>query len=282
MTVVIAGCGDLGTEAGLRFAATGRPVLGLRRTPELLPEQIVGQAVDLARERPRLPADTEIVVIVTSADERTEDGYRQAYVDPLDHVLDALEEAGADPARVLFVSSTSVYDAADGRWVDEDTPITPPTATAQVVREAEQRLHERTSRGTVVRLGGLYGPGRDRLIEQVRSGRATAGSSPQYTNRIHRDDAAAALVHLATRVDDPASLYLGVDDDPAERRTVMEFLARELGVAPPAQDDTGRSSRGAGKRCRNDRLRASGFDFTYPSYREGYRAVLGGAGERHP
>ncbi|QYJ03263.1 SDR family oxidoreductase [Nocardioides panacisoli] len=278
MTVVMAGCGDLGTETALRFAATGRTVVGMRRTPAHLPEPILGQAVDLARERPSFPADTEIVVVATSADERTEAGYRRAYVDAVDHVLDAVEQAGADP-RILLVSSTSVYDASDGRWVDEDTVVSPPTDTARVVLEAEERFLARAGRGTVLRLGGLYGPGRDRLISQVRDGRATVGPTPQWTNRIHRDDAAAALVHLATQVEAPGPRYLGVDDEPAERRAVMEFLAAELGVPGPVEVDE--PARSAGKRCRNDRLRDTGFTFAHPTFREGYRAVLGGAGSRH-
>lgn len=281
MTAVLAGCGDLGTEVGLRLAATGRRVVGLRRTPEHLPDAILGQAVDLSRERPDIPADTELIVIATTADESDADGYRRAYLAAVDHVLDGVEAAGARPSRILFVSSTAVHDESDGGWVDEETPISPPTATAQVVRDAELRLLERSAVGTVVRLGGLYGPGRGRLIEQVRSGHATVPSTPQYTNRIHRDDAAEVLIHLGTRVADPDDVYLGVDDEPVQRREVMEFLAAELEVPGPVVDESATSRRGAGKRCRNDRLRATGFSFTYPTFREGYRAVLAGHGTRH-
>ena len=57
-TIVLAGCGDLGTETGLRFAARGHRVLGLRRRPQLLPAEIEGVAADLSVACPTLPADT--------------------------------------------------------------------------------------------------------------------------------------------------------------------------------------------------------------------------------
>ena len=119
MTVLIAGCGDLGTEAGLRFAAAGFPVLGWRRSPEKIPAPLAGRAADLTGTLPRVPADTDIVVICVAAGERTEAAYRSAYVDGTSNVLDALERDGVQPRRILFVSSTAVYGDADGGWLDE-------------------------------------------------------------------------------------------------------------------------------------------------------------------
>jgi len=170
MTVVLAGCGDLGTEAALRFAALGHHVLGLRRSAEKLPASIDGVSIDLGATRPTLPADTEIVVVALSAGSRDVDTYRASYVDGLRNVLDALDEAGAVDAQVLFVSSTAVYDVDDGSVVDETTPATGASPTAEVILEAEALLHARRPDGIVLRLGGIYGPGRERLITQVRDG----------------------------------------------------------------------------------------------------------------
>ena len=135
----------------------------------------------------------------------------------------------------------------------------------------------------VLRLGGIYGPGRTRLIDQVRGGTAVAPAEPRYTNRIHRDDAAAAIVHLCTMAADPGPVYLGVDNDPAELGEVQRFLAAELGLPRPASAAVcGEPSRGGNKRCSNALLRSTGFEFTYPTFREGYRAILAGEGVRHP
>ncbi|CAN7243380.1 SDR family oxidoreductase [Arthrobacter sp. LjRoot14] len=304
MTVLMAGCGDLGTEAGLRFAAAGHRVVGWRRSPDKLPAAIEGVAADLtAPPLPQIPAGTTAVVIAVAADSPTEEAYRAAYVDGLSNVLDALERArehdgAAAPSplrRVLFVSSTAVYGDADGGWVDEGTTPAPGGFSGRIIREAEDLLHRRLP-GTgitpvVLRLGGIYGPGRTRLIDQVRSGTAVAPAEPRYTNRIHRDDAAAAIVHLCTMAAEPGPVYLGVDNDPAELGEVQRFLADELGLPRPSSDvpvgDSGGAaggepSRGGNKRCSNALLRSTGFEFAYPTFREGYRAILAGEGVRHP
>lgn len=286
MTILLAGCGDLGTEAGLRFHALGHRVVGWRRSPAKLPAAIEGVAADLsAPGLPRVPADTTAVVIAVAADSPTEEAYRAAYVDGLTHVLDALERDGVRPQRVLFVSSTAVYGDAGGGWVDENTSPRPGGFSGRVLLEAEQLLQAAFSgtatTATSLRLGGIYGPGRTRLIDQVRGGTAVVPEDARYTNRIHRDDAAAAIVHLATVPPEPAPVYVGVDNDPADLGTVLRFLAAELGLAEPPVGDAG-PARGGNKRCRNDLLRSTGFEFAFPSFREGYRDILAGNGVRHP
>ena len=133
---------------------------------------------------------------------------------------------------------------------------------------AEELFTERLPTGTVLRLSGLYGAGSTRLMDQVREGRVTVPH--RWTNRIHREDAAAAVVHLLTRPETPERLYLGTDDEPAQLGDVTAFLADRLGSpAPPPADP----ARGHGKRLSNARLRATGWEPTRPSYREGYADV---------
>lgn len=286
MTVLLAGCGDLGTEAGLRFAAAGQRVIGWRRSPAKLPSAIEGAAADLGSpDLPPVPADTSAVVIAVAADSPTEEAYRAAYVRGVANVLDALKRDGVAPARILFVSSTAVYGDASGGWVDESTTPAPSGFSGRVLMEAEELLHARLagtdSTGISLRLGGIYGPGRTRLIDQVKSGSAVIPEDVRFTNRIHRDDAAAAIVHLATMEAAPAPAYVGVDNEPADLGTVLRFLAGELGLPAPTVGDAG-PARGGNKRCGNDLLRGTGFSFTFPTFREGYRDVIAGNGIRHP
>ena len=284
-TVLLAGCGDLGTETGLRFVDAGWHAIGLRRAAHRLPTAIEGVAADLTGDLgpvvDALPARLDALVHAPTAAERTADAYRAVYVDGLARLLDTLEAAGRAPHRVLVVSSTAVYDVTDGSTVDEDIPVQPTTETARALVEAEHALHARRPDGIALRLAGIYGPGRTRLIDAVREGRARLPESPVTTNRIHRDDAAAAIVHLVTAVVDPAPCYLGVDDTPADLGEVLRFLAAELGLPEPPVGPVERT-RGGHKVCRNDRLVATGFRCTYTSYREGYRAILAGTGVRHP
>ena len=294
MTVLIAGCGDLGTEVGLRFAALGHRVVGLRRNAAVLPAEIEGQSVDLSVQKPAVPVDTEIVVVAIAPGTPDPTAYRAAYVDGVRNLLDALDEARVTPRRVLLVSSTAVYDVSDASWVDEQTTANPKPGTDAALLEAEQLLHARLPQAVIFRLSGIYGPGRERLITQVRGGRATLSASARHTNRIHRDDAAAAIVHLRLRAEEPAPLYLGVDSAPVQSNEVLVFLAEELGLPAPATEATPaaeaagasaatrESRRGGDKRLRNRLLLDTGFTFGDPTYREGYRAVLAGNGIRHP
>jgi nucleoside-diphosphate-sugar epimerase len=294
MTILIAGCGDLGTEVGLRFARLGHDVVGLRRNASVLPPEISGQSIDLSLDKPVIPPHTEYVVVAIAAGSPTEAAYRAAYLDGLSNLLDALDDAEGAPSRVLLVSSTAVYSIADGSRVDEQTPANPKPGTDSIVFDAERMLHQRLPAATVLRLAGIYGPGRERLIRQVRNG-AQLSAESRHTNRIHRDDAAAAIVHLLLRPEPPAPLYLGVDNAPVPANEVLTFLAAELGLPEPtlepkrreptrpgAEAPTLESQRGGDKVLSNDLLRETGFTFSYPTYREGYRALLAGSGIRHP
>ena len=286
MTVLIAGCGDLGTEVGLRFAQLGHRVVGLRRNASVLPAEIDGQSVDLSITKPVIQADTEFVVIAISAGSPTVTAYRAAYLDGLRNLLDAIDDAQVTPRRVLLVSSTAVFDVNDGSRVDEQTPANPKPGTDSIVLDAERMLHQRLPAATVLRLAGIYGPGRERLIKQAQNGAGLSAQS-RHTNRIHRDDAAAAIVHLLLRTEHPAPLYLGVDNAPVPANEVLTFLAAELGLPAPTVDESNEptsnreSQRGGDKLLSNQLLRQTGFTFSYPSYREGYRALLSGRGTRH-
>jgi nucleoside-diphosphate-sugar epimerase len=252
-------------------------VLGLRRRPERLPAALAGQAVDLRRTTPRLPRDTAIVIVALTADARTAQDYQDTYVTGTSRVLDAIERDLPSPPRTVLVSSTAVYSTSDGSWVDESTPATASTPTGAALRDAEECLATRLPGAIVLRLAGLYGPGRGTLLRNVRAGTARMPAEPLYTNRIHCDDAAGAITHLATRAPDPEPVYLGVDHQPVERAALLRFLADELGAPhPPVAAEV--PSRGRGKRCRGRRLRATGFTYAYPTYREGYRALLAAEG----
>ena len=167
MNLLIAGCGDLGTELGLQALAAGHRVHGLRRRAEVLPDGFHPISADLAADLPPLPGDIEVVAFTTAADRRDVEAYRRAYVTPTGQVLDALEAAGSSPHRVLFTSSTAVYGVDDGSEVDEDTPTDPTSATGEVLVEAEETLWARRPDAVSLRLAGVYGPGRTRLIDNL-------------------------------------------------------------------------------------------------------------------
>jgi nucleoside-diphosphate-sugar epimerase len=277
---LIAGCGYVGTALGVELAAAGHEVFALRRRPQGLPAPLRPLAADLADPETLagLPAGIEGVIYTAAAGGRSEAAYRAAYLDGLRNLIERLAAADPPPRRLLYASSTSVYGQQDGRWVDEDSATEPGDFSGRLVLAGERALAEGPIPATAVRFGGIYGPGRTRLTESVRSGSArVAAGPPRWTNRIHRDDAAGALGHLLLHPD-PAPVYVAVDCEPATQRDVYDWLAKRLGTAAPLDaplDGTASPRRASSnKRCRNARLLASGYAFRYPSFREGYAALL--------
>ena len=277
--ILIAGCGYVGTALGLRLAAAGHIVWGIRRSAEGLPPGIRHLAADLTAPETlqELPPALDVVFYTAAPNGSEEAAYRAIYVDGLRHVLEALVRQHQSPRRVLLTSSTAVYAQSAGEWVDETSPTEPQHFTGRRVLEGERVLLDGPFPATVLRLGGIYGPGRTSLIERVRQGLATCREGPPlYTNRIHRDDCAGALHHLMT-LPQPDSRYIGVDHEPADYCDVLRWLAAQLGAPPPrVEASSGMDSRRhrTNKRCRHDKLIASGYVFHYPTFREGYAALL--------
>lgn len=278
MRVLIAGCGDLGVALGLELVAGGDEVYGLRRHPGALPSALRPLAADLADPTTlaQLPA-VDAVVYAAAADRSTEEAYRRAYVDGLRNLLRAPSLQRQPPERFVFVSSTAVYAQDDGEWVDESSPAEATHFRARLLLEGEALVRASTAPETapvVFRLSGIYGPGRTRLVDLVRSGRATyPPGPPRYANRIHRDDAAGALAHLL-HLGQPAPLYLGVDDAPVDLAEVLTLLAGELGAPPPRLAASPAADERGSKRCSNALLKATGYRLRYPTFREGYAALL--------
>lgn len=276
--ILIAGCGAVGSRLGLMLTADGHEVWGLRRQADAVPAPVWPLAADL-RDRVSLiglPEGLNYIFYTASAGRFDEAAYRAAYVDGLHNLIEVLRAGEQEPRRLVFTSSTGVYGQTDGEWVDEDSPTEPPGFSGRCLLEGERLLLGGPYPATVVRLAGLYGPGPGRLLDLVRQGQAVCPSGPpRYTNRIHRDDAASALRHLMG-LENPAPIYVGVDNEPAELGTVYRWLANRLGVPEPRGGTAGEGLRpqGGNKRCRNRRLLATGFTLRYPTYREGYGAIL--------
>ncbi|NYE36014.1 nucleoside-diphosphate-sugar epimerase [Nocardioides cavernae] len=274
--VLLVGAGDLGAAVGLRLADLGHGVLALRRNADLVPAPLIGRSVDLSAGAPDLAdVSPRLVVVALTARPRTEDAYRATYVDGMSRALDALVEA---PERAVLVSSTAVQPSSERPDVeDETTPASPGDGPGRMLVAAEEAFHARVPHGTVLRLSGLYGGSSTRLLDKVREGRVD--DPHRWTNRIHRTDAAAAVVHLLTMAGQPEHLYLGTDDEPAQMGDVAAHLASLLGApAPPAADP----AQGFGKRLSNARLRSTGWEPTLPTYREGYADASGPTGHVTP
>ncbi len=277
MRVLIAGCGYVGTALGQELCRAGHEVWGLRRRAEALPEPIVPIQADLGDKASlnSLPDALSHVVYAASADGSSPEAYQRAYVEGLSNLLATLAAKASSP-RVLFTSSTAVYAQSAGERVDEMSITAPTHFSGKLLLEAEAAVIGSGLPHTVLRLGGIYGPGRTSLLDKVREGSASLPPSGTFTNRIHRDDCAGAIAHLLA-LPHPEPVYVGADHDPADRRTVLTWLADALGVSLQESPDVTPEPGGRGssnKRVDSTRLRQSGYTFRFPTFREGYGRMI--------
>ena len=282
-SVLIVGCGDVGSRLAKQLLACNWEVSGLRRNVGQLPAGVKAIAADVfdAQCPATWPVETpDYLVYCAAASQHDEAGYKAAYVDGLKHVLGWLTERGQTPRRLLFVSSSSVYAQQDGEWIDETSATEPQGYSGTVMIDAEQLALASGIPATIVRLTGIYGPGREWLLSQVRQGYRVTEEPPLYGNRIHAEDAAGLLAFLlkadaqGQAVDD---CYIGVDDAPAPLAEVVAWLRDYMGVTQWSEQE--RVRRTGSKRCSNARARALGWAPQYPSYKEGYAAILEGRSE---
>jgi nucleoside-diphosphate-sugar epimerase len=271
--LLLAGAGDLAQRVGHLFLQQGGQVIGLRRRPP--PETASGiqwMAADLsiASTLARLPAGITHVAYAATPDARDESSYRKIFIDGLQNLCNALDATTL--RRFVFVSSSAVYGPSND-VVNEDTPALPAAFNGRVLLEAERWLHRRYPQlAVVLRLSGLYGPGRFSLLKRLCDGVASVpDSGNHWANRIHIEDAARACDHLL-RLPHPDPCYIGTDSHPWRIDALYDALAQALDAPVPLRRQE--QEAGSGKRLSNARLRASGFEFLWDDALEGYRPLI--------
>jgi len=303
--MLILGCGYLGTALAQVALAGGESVSALTRSAERAGElRTLGfakvAAADIATDDWHAAFDPagETIVFCVAPAQRGEEGYRQAYVEGAKSIIRWLEKsavAGRPPAReLLFTSSTSVYPQTDGGWAAEDAPADAVrlSPAGKLLRETEELLRAVTpqlvKRVWILRLAGLYGPGRHQLLDALRAGgNAFPGDGEQWVNLLHRDDAVGAMRACQAA---PAEIRGGVfnvaDDEPVRKRELVEWLAKKLELNPAELHFDGATSARSShrrnvtgetpnRRIANGRLKqAIGWRCLYPSCREGYAIIF--------
>lgn len=271
-TVWCIGCGDLGTGIGLALMQQGWQVIGVRRHPSAQ-APFTQVAIDVLAQPDALrglPAPDYVVYTVTPS-ERTAASYTAVYDQGVATLLSLLPPT---LRRFILVSSTGVYHQHAGEWLDETSPAAPTSFSGKALLAGEQHVLQSAIPASVVRLSGIYGPGRHRLIERARNGTPAVKHPPAWTNRIHRDDAVGFIVHLLLQCHAGYALhplYLATDDVPATEWDVMCAIHHMMGLPPPTEKE---GSEDQNKRLRNTLLHDSGYRLRYPGYHEGYTDMI--------
>jgi len=207
--------------------------------------------------------------------------------DPVLHLFQAqLQKLSKQLQWVGYLSTTGVYGDRGGDWVDEDSPLEPTTARGQRRLEAERswlRLHRDFGLPVhVFRLAGIYGPGRNTLLN-VRDSSAKRIIKPgQIFSRIHVEDIVGVLAASIAKPN-PGRAYNVCDDEPCPPQDVVEFAADLLGLQLPPEipfenaelSPMARSFYADSKKVSNKRIKTElGYRLIYPNYRDGLRALL--------
>lgn len=273
--ILIVGCGDLGCRLGNLLNQQGHNIYGIRRNVNKLPASISPIACDISSERPDIPTNLDYVYYIVSANSFKDPAYYQAYVLGVKHTLQALE--GQNIKRIFFISSTSVFRQSSAEWVNEESDVSDQSFSSKRLLEGEKEIQECSFPSTIIRFGGIYGLGRTHLIDLVLNGKAHC-MEDVYSNRINSEDCVGILAHLLN-IEEKQSLnelYIAVDNEPTLTCEVYEWLAEQLSVSriehiePTENSRTKRSN----KRLSNKKIRDTGYQFKYPTYKEGYFALI--------
>ncbi|MGB7756595.1 MAG: SDR family oxidoreductase [Salinisphaera sp.] len=279
-STLIIGCGDTGVRLAARAVATGEDVLGVVRSAESAARvRSVGAralCLDLDAEVGTLPACRRLLYSVPpSRDGDTDERMRR--------VLAAMP---AVPAHVVYISTSGVYGDCGDDWVDESRAAAPTTSRARRRVNAEQQIAAWASHAVILRVPGIYGPGR-LPIDRVLAGEPVlADTAGGWTNRVHIDDLAGMAWRVAT--EQPRhTIYNACDGTPTRREAYYDTLAELMATSAPPKIDWAEARErfsavrlsflAESRRLSNARLLAdTGYRLVFPDYRDGLVASLRG------
>lgn len=283
----IFGCGYLGERVAKRWHDAGHEVIIVTRSADRAAAFVQGGYIAIVADITQpatlanLPA-AHTALFSVGFDRSAGGAIAQVYAGGLANVLAALP---ASVPRVIYISTTGVYgNGRDGEWVDELTPTDPQREGGRASLAAEQVLasHPIGKNSIILRLAGIYGPGRIPFLDKLRAGEPIPAATDGYLNLIHVDDAATAVTAAAQlpTFDDGPRVYCVSDGHPATRGDYYREVARLLGAAPPTfvkpDLNSPRAARAeANRRINNSRMLSDlGVTLQFPDYRAGLAAIL--------
>jgi nucleoside-diphosphate-sugar epimerase len=273
--VLFIGCGDIAQRA-FKLMVDRFYCCGLRRNPQKLQSSIKVITADASDAQQLLKVASQgfdIWVATLTPSEFTRKAYKESYLAVAQSILETVDALPHPPKLIIWVSSTSVYGDNNGQWVDETTKPNPVTFSGEILLHAEKIIQNLSCSSTLVRFSGIYGPGRARLLNQVQEGKGRPTTPEQWSNRIHADDCGGVLAHLIDLFTSDRSIepvYLASDSEPVTQHDIRKWIAGCLSIDLIEEP----VAIGPARRCSNRLLLESGFNFKYPSFKEGYAALI--------
>ena len=294
-SLVIFGCGYVGTalarialENGLRVTALTRNAEAAADLRNLGVGQVVEAELDSSDWHQEIDPNQHWVVNTVSSAGAGIAGYQKSYLEGQRSIVQWASKGSVDV--FMYTSSSSVYPQSNGAWVNESSGTVGGSDYGNILLAAEQLVSECPAfkKAYILRLSGIYGPRRHYLLSQLLAGdRVFSGAGGQYLNMIHLDDICAAIWFLYQHPNLAESgVYNVTDDSQATKERIVNWLAKRLAFKQMPIFDTripGRrvssqakpaSGQPANRRVANSKLKALGWSLRYPTFREGYEAIM--------
>lgn len=270
-TIQIVGAGYTGMRIAHFFKSKKQKVFALTRSAEkaeaLKADGIEPIIADLTRsETLKVIPAAHFIVICPAPDESTEATYEAVYLKGIQNYLEAIKK-NPKPFLIVYLSSTGVWRDQKGDLFDESVEPAPKSEKARILYEAEQQVLSSGLPAAVLRLSGIYGPKRNRL-DAFRKGEWPQGAD-RWMNMIHVDDIAESLPVFFKNAKE-GQVYLGTDDEPFKMSDLADWLAQSMGVKRQFSFECF----DGGRRLSNQKFKSLGIQLKYPTFREGYSALL--------
>jgi nucleoside-diphosphate-sugar epimerase len=269
MNTIIIGCGYVGTAVARLWTQKGLTVTATTTTPDRISEleSIADRAIVLNGDdedalRAAL-ADQQVVLLSVGAP--NPDAYEVTYLRTAKTLASVLEQAPS-VQQVIYTGSYAVYGDQQGEWVTEDTPVKPANPKGKILAETEQTLlaaADSTRQICVLRLGGIYGSGRElvRILGRA-AGTTRPGDGSDISNWVHLDDIVAAIDFA--REHRLTGIYNLVQNNPQTTRALFEQVCTVHNLTPVTWDASQPSLRPYNAKVSNQKLRDAGYQFIHP------------------
>ncbi|PZO12643.1 MAG: NAD(P)-dependent oxidoreductase [Leptolyngbya foveolarum] len=270
MKTVIIGCGYVGKTVAHLWKAKGFDVLATTTSPERIDElSEVAQQVAVLKgtEAEKLLAaiaDREVALLCVGSKRGA--NYRETYLSTAQTIAKVLPQTAVK--QLIYTSTCSIYGQNTGAWINETMPPNPSTENGKIVEATEQTLLAAASpqlKVCILRLGGIYGPGR--TVENIYSriaGKTMPGKGEEAANWVHLLDIIGAIDWAQTR--QLSGIYNVVQDEIPTRAELMGEVCDRLNLPPVKWDGDENAGRGRNVRLSNQKLKSTGYQFEHPAF----------------
>ncbi len=272
--IAVLGCGYVGNALAETWQEQGHFVTGTTTSTERIPvlaaslsKAVIAKGSDFSAMRSLLQDQSTLVISIapTGSQEAEAAAYETTYISTTQNLVKALGQA-PNVTQIIYLSSCSVYGDRQGEWVDETSQVAPIEQRSQIIHESEKIILQAANeqqKVCVLRLGGIYGPGRE-LVSMFGglAGMTIPGKGDRFINWIHRDDIIGAIEFA--RLNELQGIYNLVDDS---RLTVKEQVARVCARydLPEVKWDTSQLSlQRKSVQVSNHKLKVAGFELIHP------------------